>query len=685
MKRIRMLLLILSLIITALGAAAQIVPPPKSRLTPRYSRNRGSQSSLTLRRQEPRLQATATSSVIVANCPDAQALGGACGYVPVPLHRDRPNGETINIYFELYSHSNSGPAESAILANIGGPGVTTTGLRALWLGKFASNLDVHDLLLIDDRGRGLSGTIGITTCSELQHGNAPTFDQAVAECAHQLEDDNSQYATGYIAADTDDVRAALGYDKVDYYGGSQGGVDAIAYATRFGSHLRSLVLDSPQGPAGLRAFSDHFQAPATIREVTLDCRRSPTCSKDHSDPATEWSNLIETIRDQPVRGNAYDASGNRTSVSLDEVALLFIAVNPTGAFVNVGEFLAAADALNRGDDAPLLRLGAESFVPWLIDYGDPTVFSTGAAAGSVCMDWTMPYEYSSPVEERLEQYAADVSRLPDSYFRPFSKTAGTDEQNSIMRLCLYFEEASRPRPVVPPDTSYPPVPTLIFASDIDAVIPLELAQKVGSRFPENTFIPVAEACHEPTGSIGPIACSQCALSIANRFIETLQPGDTSCAGTPETVWPAVGRFPRLAADAEPAETDPAGVNQIGWAERKVVSVAVATGLDALKRSTIGSGSGVGLRAGTFQTSFDANGNQTTTLTNCAFTKDVTVNGTLVWGTDRSLVAELTVSGSGTAGGTLHIEGSFEAPGPVGFFKVSGKIGGRLVAVLVPEA
>src|SRR2546426_3564941 len=38
-------------------------------------------------------------------------------------------------------------------------------------------------------------------------------------------------------------------------------------------------------------------------------------------------------------------------------------------------------------------------------------------------------------------------------------------------------------------------------------------------------------------------------------------------------------------------------NQIGAAERKVVTVAVATAIDALKRSTIGSGSGAGLRAG----------------------------------------------------------------------------------------
>jgi hypothetical protein len=81
----------------------------------------------------------------------------------------------------------------------------------------------------------------------------------------------------------------------------------------------------------------------------------------------------------------------------------------------------------------------------------------------------------------------------------------------------------------------------------------------------------------------------------------------------------------VAKDARPAEIDPDEHNEIGIPERKVVTVAVATAIDALKRSTTGSGNGVGLRTGTLQTSIDTNGNQTTTLTECAFAKDVTAN------------------------------------------------------------
>jgi hypothetical protein len=76
---------------------------------------------------------------------------------------------------------------------------------------------------------------------------------------------------------------------------------------------------------------------------------------------------------------------------------------------------------------------------------------------------------------------------------------------------------------------------------------------------------------------------------------------------------------------------------------------------------------------------------TSTLTNCAFASDVLVSGTVRWHADNSFDADLVVSGAGTAGGTLHVEGGWQVPGPVGKFNVSGTLGGHKVAVLVPEA
>lgn len=637
-----------------------------------------------LRRAEaPRLPASITSDVVQNACaPEGAALGAVCGYVNVPFDRKHLNHGTIPIYFELYPHSGPGSAESAILANFGGPGVTTSGRRDDLFYLFGQNLDVHDMLLIDDRGRGLSGTLGVTNCLEVQHGTAP-WDQALADCAAQLGDAASRYGTGDIAQDTEAVRAALGYDKVDYFGLSYGGTDVSAYATRFGEHLRSIILDSPSGTPNLDKFVfEHTRTQADPRMVRLDCSRSPTCSPDHHNPLAELDGLIWTVRFWPVEGDGYDANGNLTHVRIDEEALLNVVIaNVTGNFTSTGEVLAAAEALWRGDSRPLLRLGAEASpppFPPIGDFGDPTLFSAATQYATSCVDHHEAWEWSATVPEREKQYAKAVADLPADYFAPFSKAAATGQSFSWFgRDCLFWQKPTPSSPVAPPHATYPFAPTLVFSGDLDHTVPLEETSKVAALFPDSTFVPVAEAGH------GAVFWSQCAANLASEFIETLHVGDTSCTHTAQTVWPAVGRFPLLARNARPADVDPNGSNQIGVAERKVVTVAVATATDALQRSMIGDGIGVGLRAGTFHTNYDSS--WTTTLTGCVFATDVIVNGTLTWGSDNSFAADLVVAGPGTAGGTIHVAGFWEAPGPVGNFKVTGTLGGKQVAVLVPEA
>jgi hypothetical protein len=116
-------------------------------------------------------------------------------------------------------------------------------------------------------------------------------------------------------------------------------------------------------------------------------------------------------------------------------------------------------------------------------------------------------------------------------------------------------------------------------------------------------------------------------------------------------------------------------------------VAVATAVDAIQRSIINNnnGNGFGLRGGTFHTDYLPTG-WTITLKDCAFAKDLIVNGTIQWYGDNSLDAELTVSGTGTAGGTLSVKGGWLVfGGPLGNFSVTGTLGEKQVAVLVPEA
>lgn len=617
-------------------------------------------------------QAAMAPNIIPAVCPEPTA--SLCGYLPVPLDRDNPGGAKINIYFEVYPHTNAGPAQSAILVNFGGPAGSTTGSRDSAQYLFASNLDVHDLLLVDDRGSGLSGTID---CKELQQGTAP-FALAEGNCAAQLGAGASRYGSGDVAKDMDAVRAALGYDKIDYFGASYGGADASAYATRFGEHVRSIVMDAPLAANAVNEFvRSQFRTHSDPRMVRLVCARSLLCNPDHPDADDEFVLLIQSIQNHPVEGDTHDASGNPVHVRVDEDALLNFVVTYPQNFVNTGEILAAGAALQDGDTAPLLRLAAEGSFTLIGDSGDPTGFSAGDYYARVCADAQNPWDWSDLVAERQEQYAEAISDLPTNFFAPFSRSAATGILYSIAgHECLWWQIPTPPSPMVPPHAVYPRVPTLVLDGDIDNRVPLEESEGVADLFPHSIFVKVVEAGHYT------IDYSLCAQGLVAQFIENLH-ADTSCASTPYQIFPAVGRFPVLAKDANPAKVDTSGSNQINLNERKVVTVSVATAIDALQRSIIGSGTGVGLRSGTFQTTYGAS--WTTILMGCEFATDVIVNGTVTWGADDSIIADLVISGSGTAGGTLHITGFWNNPGPFGMFQISGTLGGKNVAVLVPEA
>lgn len=665
--------LIFIVCVPAILAAAQT--PQRNIQLPTFTRHMAP-ASRAINAQATRPLAMAApipASVIPAVCPEPTA--SLCGYLPVPLDRKHPLGPKIQIYFEVYPHTNAGPAQSAIVPNFGGPGPGTTYTRDGMQFFFANNLDVHDLLLIDDRGRGLSGTID---CPELQHGTAG-FAQSEIDCAAQLGDAASRYGTGDIAEDVEAVRAALGYDLLDYYGGSYGGADATAYASRFGEHLRSVTLDAPLSTPGMNELLRLRQRThADPRMVGLDCLRSVLCSQEGLEPGEILEELAETVREHPVEGDTHDAFGNAVHVRIDEDALLnFVVTFPIGPFINTGEILAAAKALKHGDPAPLLRLGADGQYTLVGDSGDPTFYSAGAYYATACMDAIEAWDWSEPVSARQEQFNEAVSDLPEDYYAPFSKAAATDLLFSTHgRQCFWWERPTPPSPITPPHAVFTHAPTLVLDGDLDNRVPFEETNEVADLFPNSTTVIVAEAGHET------VNWTACAFNLVSQFIENLQTGDTSCANAPETVFPAVGRFPFVVQDARPAEIDPSGSNQIDVFERKTVTVSVATAIDALKRSLINAGDGVGLRGGTFHTDFFSG---ITTFTDCSFVTDVIVNGTLLWAIDNSVVADLTLSGPGTAGGTLHVTGFFLTPGPVGNFSVTGTLGGKQVATLVPEA
>ena len=62
-------------------------------------------------------------------------------------------------------------------------------------------------------------------------------------CLARLPGDPRFYTTNIAMDDLDDVRAYLGYDRINLYGGSYGTRAALVYLRRHGERVRSIVLD----------------------------------------------------------------------------------------------------------------------------------------------------------------------------------------------------------------------------------------------------------------------------------------------------------------------------------------------------------------------------------------------------------------------------------------------------------
>lgn len=289
---------------------------------------------------------------------------------------------------------------------------------------------------------------------------------------------------------------------------------------------------------------------------------------------------------------------------------------------------------------------------------------------------TQPYSWRDSVAMRTAELNDAISELPRSYFFPFTNDVAKFPIFAFEKQCLNWQRPTPSDPVLPHTPVFPNVPVLVLHGDMDAQISNEQDQEIAEQFPRGTLIQVASSGHVTSGF------GQCGTIISNHFLETLEPGDTSCAKTSEAVWPAVGRFPLFAADALPAT--PVAGNHGTVNDLKIVSVAVATMRDALQRTTLGSTGGVGLRGGTWTDTVGAT-SQVITLSGCMFSEDVSVSGTITYGFDTSVSANLSVTQSRKVLGTLNVTGAFLHTGPVGNFFVTGSIGGRHIAALVPEA
>jgi pimeloyl-ACP methyl ester carboxylesterase len=246
-----------------------------------------------------------------------------CGTLQVPEDRDAPEGRTIPL--NILVAPAGGPGErlpDPLFMFAGGPGLGGTVLADYAVESFSGVNEKRDIVLVDLRGTGKSNPLNCRIYgTEIPGFFGDLFPpDAVKACRAELEKkaDLRLYTTARAVEDTDDVRKALGYGKINLYGTSYGTRVALAYMRRFPDAVRAAILD---GVAPTDAKVPLYHATAGQRALDLilaACESDAKCHGAFPDVKREIQDVLARFDKGAVDTAVTDPkTGKAVAVKLD--------------------------------------------------------------------------------------------------------------------------------------------------------------------------------------------------------------------------------------------------------------------------------------------------------------------------------------------------------------------------------
>ena len=175
--------------------------------------------------------------VPLATSPCGLIPRAVCGTVSRPWEPGNPAAGRIEVGF-AFVPARRGPAIGTLVPHEGGPGYSTTGTGASYAAMYGPLLDRRNLLLVDQRGTGLSQPIHCPSLQDLRMA----YRIAAGKCGRKLGDRADDYSSALSADDLAAVIRKLRLGKVDVYGDSYGTFFMQVFAGRHPGLVRSVVL-----------------------------------------------------------------------------------------------------------------------------------------------------------------------------------------------------------------------------------------------------------------------------------------------------------------------------------------------------------------------------------------------------------------------------------------------------------
>ena len=428
-----------------------------------------------------------------------------CGHLSVPEDPQNPAGRHIELAVAVVPAIAASARPDPLFLLAGGPGEGARDAFVPLLGALAGIRRERDIVLVDQRGTGDSNPMRCKFQTEsLADDDSPArLKQLAEDCLKTLPGDPRFYTTSVAVGDLDAVRAALGYQRINLYGGSYGTRVAQQYVRRYPARVRTVILDGVISPTLVLGPTMAIDAESALRAAFARCEADSACAARYPGIGAEFDALRERLDRQPVEVRLPDpitAEPREVGFAGGQLALaarMFVYSDRTVALLP----LLIDQAQKSGNFAPLAAQ-AELLRDDLQDK-----IAYGMHNSVVCSE-DIPY---------LDPKAIDRAALDKSFI-------GSALLDGLRAMCSVW-----PRGIVDPDQRKPlhsRVPALLLSGQFDPVTPPAYAAEAAAGFTDHVSVTFAGQGHIQLGL-------RCAQSLIRHFLEagTAKGLDTHCVDT----------------------------------------------------------------------------------------------------------------------------------------------------------
>lgn len=397
-----------------------------------------------------------------------------CGRYRVPEDRSAKAGRMIDLNVVVLPAADRDSAAGPVVFLAGGPGGAATQLAPAVGVLFPDIARSHDVVLLDQRGTGGSNPLQCTFGSFDELARAMLLldvdDDRLATCRDGLDADLRLYGTHLAMDDLDDVRAALGYERVNLYGMSYGTRAALVYARRHPQRVRTMTLQGVAPPS--RRLPDDLAADqqAALDLVLHACAADRACRTRYGDLGATLAGVMERLRQQPVEvpsGSRNPAWAGAVRITDGMLAGALRIMLYTGA--SAGRIPGVVASAAAGDWSPLV----EAIRPFMESLGSTLHF--GLFLSVTCAE-------DLPGMDLDAVAAASAGTL-----------LGDRAARNHRRLCRHWRIGT-----VPPDYHLPvrsDVPALLITGSADPVTPPRAAHEAARYLSHSLEVTVPNAGH----------------------------------------------------------------------------------------------------------------------------------------------------------------------------------------------